>query len=449
MSMNRSSQASCSDSSVFFQKNAFMQEEKNNGTATVVPAGELMNLFSAAQESYQEAQIRTAEENKGFSRTEFFKLDKLGTYRLRILPAIPSADGTIDRKSYECPVHQMLLEIQKPSSGGKAQSVYVNAVRATDAGLPVDIIDTYRKAAVAAAKEAGDEKLAEKIAGGNYGGGLKYSYAHCAYIFDLNERAKGVQLLTLSHSQYKELDDRKFKLWQKKLAKNPGYPCPISSIKDAYPVEIEKKKNGQKTEYVISIDNESDTDELSIEELTALMNTPRLSEAVVRYSRYQFGATIEFLKQCDVKYGLQVMDTDEMKEAIAQLEKAIPKTDTSSFSFDKRSKDDKETEESGALSLDMLFDRFDALQEQSLGDKTEGGQELRGMIRTFIEQEKLDIRVTRTTTNAALLEMIEKEMQGPGEEPEPAETGTQETPVEESAAPVAAVSEETTPRRRR
>ena len=34
-----------------FQKNAFMQEEKNNGTATVVPAGELMNLFSAAQES--------------------------------------------------------------------------------------------------------------------------------------------------------------------------------------------------------------------------------------------------------------------------------------------------------------------------------------------------------------------------------------------------------------
>jgi len=49
-----------------------------------------------------------------------------------------------------------------------------------------------------------------------------------------------------------------------------------------------------------------------------------------------------------------------------------------------------------------------------MGDKTEGGQELRGMIRTFIEQEKLDIRVTRTTTNAALLEMIEKEMQDRG-----------------------------------
>lgn len=427
-----------------------MQEEKNNGTATSVPASDLTNLFMDSQESYQEAQIRTAEENKGFSKTDFFKMDKLGTYRLRILPAIPSADGSIARKSYEYPVHQMLLEIEKPSSGGKPQYIYVNAVRATDAGFTLDIIDTYRKAAVAAAKDSGDEKLAEKIAGGNYGGGLKFSYAHCAYIFDLNERAKGVQLLTLSHSQYKELDDRKFKLWQKKLAKNPNYPCPVSSVRDAYPVEIEKKKNGQKTEYAISIDNESDPDELSIEELTALMNTPRLPEVVLRYTRYQLGATIEYLKQCDTKYGLQVMETDEMKEAIATLEAELPKTDTSSFSFDKRSKDAKENAESDALSLDMLLDRFDRLQEQSLGDKTEEGQELRAMIRTFIEQEKLGIRVTRTTTNEVLLDMIENQMQKQGEEPEPqASAGTDKTPAEEPAATWEGVSEEPAPRRRR
>ena len=214
-------------------------------------------------------------------------------------------------------------------------------------------------------------------------------------------------------------------------------------------MEIEKKKNGQKTEYAISIDNESDPDELSMEELTMLMNTPRLPEIVLRYTRYQLGATIEYLKQCDIKYGLQVMETDEMKEAIAKLEEELPKTDTSSFSFDKRSKDAKENAESGALSLDMLFDRFDQLQEQSLGDKTEEGQELRTMIRTFIEQEKLGVRVTRTTTNAALLEMIEQEMQQPGEEPEPANAGPQETPVEEPAATRAEATEEPAPRRRR
>lgn len=138
-----------------------------------------------------------------------------------------------------------------------------------------------------------------------------------------------------------------------------------------------------------------------------------------------------------------------MKEAIATLEAELPKTDTSSFSFDKRNKDAKENAESGALSLDMLLDKFDRLQEQSLGDKTEQGQELRAMIRTFIEQEKLGVRVTRTTTNAALLEMIEKEMQGPGEEPEPAEARAEETPAGEPDAAGEQATEEPAPRRRR
>lgn len=424
-----------------------MQEEKNNSAVAAAPVENLEGLFLGSQETYQEAQVRTAEESRTFAKTEFFKLDKLGTYKLRILPVAPSADGSIDRKSYEYPVHQMLLEIERPSSGGKAQYVYATAVRATDAGFSLDIIDTYRKAAVAAAKETGDEKLAEKIAGGSFGGGLKYSYVHCMYIFDMNERAKGLQLLTLSHSQYKELDDRKFKLWQKKLAKNPKYPCPVSSVKDAYPVEIEKKKNGQKTEYIISIDNESEQDELSIEELTMLMNAPRLPEIVLRYTRYQLGATVEFLKQCDTKYGLQIMDTEEMKEAIATLDAELPKSDTGSFSFDKRNKDAKENAENSTLSLDMLFDRFEQLQAQSLGDKTEEGQELRGMIRSFIEQEKLGVRVTRTTTNQMLLDMIEEAMQQTGEKTE--EPQAEQPAGEAPSAPEEPAPEDTASGRRR
>ena len=425
-----------------------MQEQNCKDAATTVSMDNLENLFLGSQETYQEAQIRTAEENKSFARTEFFRMDKLGTYKLRILPVAPSADGTTSRKSYEYPVHQMLLEIEKPTASGKKQYAYSTAVRATDAGFSLDIIDTYRKLAIAAAKDLGDEELAEKIAGGSFGGGLKFSYVHVMYALDMNERAKGAQLLTLSHSQYKELDDRKFKLWQKKLAKNPKYPCPVSSVKDAYPVEIEKKKNGQKTEYVISIDNESDPDELSIEELTMLMNTPRLPEVALRFTRYQLGAGVEFLKQCDTKYGLQVMDTDEMKEAIATLEAELPKSDTSSFSFDKRNKDAKENAEGGTLSLDMLFDRFEQLQAQSLGDKTEEGQELRGMIRSFVEQEKLGARVTRTTTNQMLLDMIEQEMQKSGERTE--EPVNEETvAAEESSAAAETASGESAARRRR
>lgn len=409
------------------------------------------DLFLNSQESYQEAQARAAEENKSFVKTEFFRMDKLGVYRLRILPVAPHADGTTDRKAYEYPVHQLLLELEKPTTGTKAQYMYVSVPRATDAGYSLDIIDTYRKAAITSANENGDEKLAEKIAGGSFGGGLKFGYGHALYVYDMDERAKGIQLLTLSHSQYKDLDERKFKLWSKKLAKNPSYPCPVSSVYNAYPIEIEKKKSGNKTEYLINIDNESDTDVLSKEELTALLNAPRIPEIIYRYSRYQFEATIEFLKQCDKKYGLGVMELEEMKEAVETLRAELSKEDASSFTFDKRSKDSKNNAENSAIGLDDLFDRFDELQEQGLGDKTEEGQELRTLIRGFIEQEKLGIRVTRSTTNQDLLDQIEEAVQG-GTQSEEESSQADDTPTTETDEPVPAKEEsrpEPRPRQRR
>lgn len=391
-------------------------------------------LFLSSQESYAQAQQRAQEENKSFARTEFFRMDKLGIYRLRVMPIAPNVDGSVARPGYEYPVHQLLLELEKPTSGGKSSFMYVTVPRATDAGYPLDLIDTYRRAAVADAKAQGDEKLADKIGGGSFGGGLKYSYGHAMYILDLSERAKGMQLLTLSHSQFKDLDERKFKLWQKKLVKNPSYPCPVSSVYDAYPIEIEKKKNGGKTEYLIGIDNEADTDVLSKEELTALMGAPRIPEVIYRYSRYQAEATIEFLRQCDIRYGMNLMESNEMKDAVDTLLAALPKEDTSSFSFDKRTKDNKENPAAGAATLDDLFDRYEGLQAEGLGDRTEQGQELRGLIRAYIEQEGLSIRVTRSTSNKDLLEMIEEVMQGP-------------VPQEPADAPGIEPAEE--PRRRR
>lgn len=402
-------------------------------------------LFVAAQESYEEAQQRALEENKTFSKTEYFRMDKLGVYRLRILPIAPNPDGTSDRRTYEYPVRQLLMELEKPTTGNaKPASMYVTVPRTTDAGYSIDLIDTYRKLAVAEAQERGDDKLAEKIGGGSFGGGLKFNYGHAMYILDLNERAKGIQMLTLSHSQFKELDERKFKLWQKKLVKSPGFPCPISSVYNAYPVEIEKKKNGGKTEYLIEIDNEAENDVLTTEELTKLMSMSRIPEIIYHYSRYQYEATIEYLKQCDKKYGLPIMEEEEMKAAIEQLGAELPKEDTSSFSFDKRTRDAKENaSNSGGIQLDELFARYDELVDRDLSDKTEEGQELRGLIRSFIEQEKLPVRITRSTSNQELLDLIEAALEAmpatdpapadpaPSPQPEPAAEPAAETPIPE------------------
>ena len=150
------------------------EEEKNNGMEGM----SVEEMFLGVQESYQEAQLRAQEENRAFARTEFFRMDKFGTYRLRILPIAPNPDGSPTRPGYEYPVHQLLLELEKPATGNKPQKMYVTVTRATDAGYSVDPIETYRRMAVEAAKEDGDDKLAEKIAGGSFGGGLKYSYGH-------------------------------------------------------------------------------------------------------------------------------------------------------------------------------------------------------------------------------------------------------------------------------
>lgn len=395
------------------------------------------DLFLGLQESYAEAQTRAQEESRSFAKTEFFRFDKLGTYRIRILPIAPDVqEGAVGRRGYEYPVRQLLMELQRPNSGDKPQNTYVTVCRATDAGHTLDLIDTYRLLAVEVAKVSGDEKLAEKIGGGSFGGGLKFNYGHAMYIIDLKERAKGIQLLTLSHSQFKELDERKFKLWEKKIAKNPQHPCPISSVYNAYPVEVEKRKNGGKTEYYISIDNESDPETLTREEMTMLVNAPRIPEVVCRYTRYHFEATLEFLTQCDVRYGLQVMQSEEMTAAIETFRAEIPKEDTSSFSFDKRSKEARENADSNALTIESLCSRFEELKAQGLGDRTEEGQELRAAIRSFIEQEKLPVRVTRSATNDELLDMIEDALgdragneEVPAEEPQTTTEQDEEAPL--------------------
>lgn len=73
----------------------------------------------------------------------------------------------------------------------------------------------------------------------------------------------------------------------------------------------------------------------------------------------------------------------------------------------------------------------------------EEGQELRGLIRAFIEQEKLAIRVTRSTTNSDLLDQIEHALEGKESSDEPEDSQKHEEQEDTPAEP------ETTGRSRR
>ncbi|MDR1089801.1 MAG: hypothetical protein LBL79_01885 [Prevotella sp.] len=393
------------------------------------------DVFSQVQETYEEAKKKSASESG--NRTKHFRMTGDGTHNVRILPLAPviDKDGNalpMTRKGYEYPIKDMVLKIVGKDNKGKEKTTYVNVCNANYAfpDLKCDLIDEY--VSVACEKYSSDEALIKKVKESSFNGGLKWNSNRCMYILDADKRADGIQILSLSYSQYKDLEDRKIKLWEKLLKKRKA-PCPVSSVEDAYLVEITRKTEKKKTEYSFNIDAVSDVDVLSDEELQALLDAPRLPEALYRYTRFHLEATVAFLKQFDEKLQIEVMSDDRIADCIDKIKMTLPADDTSHFTFDGSA--DNSSAQSGSNGIDALWDAYDRLEETGLDDKSEEGQDLRADIKEFIESKGLDVTVSRKKTNLDLLQEIEdvsseagdNDKQGAEPEPEP------EEPAEEAA----------------
>ena len=402
-----------------------------------------LDLFVGVQETYEEALKKSTEESSSFAKTKHFRMDSVGTYSVRILPLAPTQqpDGTyaLDRKGYEYPTKTQLLRLVNPAPKSKKdQNFFVTVTQAKYVGLSVDLIDTYLE--VAQEKYGDDEKLIKKINGSGFEGGLKWNSQRAMYVIDNENKKEGIQLLTLSYSQYKDLEERKLDIWKKLCKKNPKTPCPISSIQGAYPVEITRKEENKKTSYSFSIDTLSDTIALTEDEVQALLDTPRLPEVLYRYSRFHLEATIEFLKQYDEKNEIDIMGSKKIAEAIEKIKMELPADDKSHFSFDKKErKGEGDSEESGEVTLDSLWNRWEDLNDKGIGDKSEEGQNLRDDIRAFIDDNDLRVRVTRGKSNQECLEEIEDALeaaksapQNEDEEEAPAEVPANDGDAEEA-----------------
>lgn len=367
-------------------------------------------LFAENQETYEEAVKKSTDESQSFQRTKHFRMDSAGTYTVRILPLAPTEqpDGSykLERKGYEYPVKTQVLKLDNPRpTGKKDKQFFVNICHSSYAGLSVDLIDTYLQ--VAENKYGSDEKLMKKIKGSGFDGGLKWNSQRAMYILDLDNREEGIHLLILSYSQYKDLEDRKLAIWKKLLEKNPKCLCPISSLEDAFPVEITRKEENKKTTYTFNIDTISGAEPLSEEEVSSLLETQRIPAAIYRYSRFHMEATIEFLKQYDAKMEMDVMSSKEITEAIEKIKMELHPDDKSHFSFDKKERNSSDNEEPSDNELDSLWNLWEKLNERGIGDKSEEGQDLRDAIREYIDANELNVRVTRGKTNEDLLNDIE------------------------------------------
>lgn len=367
-------------------------------------------LFAENQETYEEAVKKSTDESQSFQRTKHFRMDSAGTYTVRILPLAPAEqpDGSykLERKGYEYPVKTQVLKLDNPRpTGKKDKQFFVNICHSSYAGLSVDLIDTYLQ--VAENKYGSDEKLMKKIKGSGFDGGLKWNSQRAMYILDLDNREEGIHLLILSYSQYKDLEDRKLAIWKKLLEKNPKCLCPISSLEDAFPVEITRKEENKKTTYTFNIDTISGAEPLSEEEVSSLLETQRIPAAIYRYSRFHMEATIEFLKQYDAKMEMDVMSSKEITEAIEKIKMELHPDDKSHFSFDKKERNSDDNEEPSDNELDSLWNLWEKLNERGIGDKSEEGQDLRDAIHEYIDANELNVRVTRGKTNEDLLNDIE------------------------------------------
>lgn len=407
-------------------------------------------LFAQVKQTYVEAEEK-AKQEAGSPRVERFRIGEDGEYTVRILPLAPvlDSDGNVlplDRKGYEYPIRQLFLGIETASKkGGKKKVMNIPVIRTTDKGVDfsVDLIDTYVK--IAKEMYGDDEDLIKLITSNSFSGGLKWNYQHAIMLLDLTsekERAKGPQLWQCSHSLYKTIDEAKMRLWRDLREDGEQETCPISWFTDAYPVKVIRKNNNGKTDYDIEIGRK--TANVKEEEVEKLLELPRIPEQIFRYTRYQMEATLVFLKQYDEKHDMKVCEEPDFKEAVEKLKGELPADDNSHFDISKDSKEAKEE-----ITINSLWNEYDAIVDQDLGEKSDEYQELREKIRQFIEDNNLDVRISRSKNNQQILEEIEDALDEMDKAPvkqskqveEEEEEEQEEKPVKRAPKPKAKVEE--------
>lgn len=399
----------------------------------------------SAFEAFQQTQLTFAEagekakQEAGAPKVERFRMGEDGEYSIRVLPLAPSFDNEgnilpMDRKGYEYAVHQFFLGIKVPNKKGKKpKKLSIPVIRTTDkeVGKSVDLLDTYVK--IAKEMYGDDEALMKLLTSSSYEGGIRWNYQHALMVLDVSsdkERAKGPQVWQCSHSQYKDLDAAKMRLWAELKADDGQDTCPISGFTDAYPVKVIRKTENNKTSYTIEIGRK--TLDITEAEAEKLLELPRLPEQLYRYTRYQMEATLAFLQQYDEEHDMEVCKEPDFIEAVETLKGELPADDTSHFDLANASGKDSDKDE---VTIDSLYNEYDSIVDQGLNEKSDEYQELREKIRMFIEAKDLDVRISRTKNNLQLLEEIDEALDAqakqpkeqPKEDPTPAPAPAPET----------------------
>jgi hypothetical protein len=157
-----------------------------------------------------------------------------------------------------------------------------------------------------------------------------------------------------------------------------------------------------------------------------------LPEIIYRYTRFHLEATIAFLEQYDEKLQIDVMSDKRIADCIDKIKMTFPADDVSHFSFDGNSNNSGAASKTSGISA--LWDIYDNLVEEGLDDKSDEGQNLRAEIKKFIEENELEVVISRRSLNEELLDEIEKCL-SKGDDKSKKETPADSEPEEQETEP--------------
>ena len=405
----------------------------------------VFEVFEQTAETLQEAEERSRLE-QGRPQVDRFRTSEDGTYSVRVLPLAPEVERNekgeiisvkpLEDKGFEYPLQQLFLDIQLPEKNGKARKISVPVIRSSAKPISMsgDLIDTYIN--IVREKYANDEDVVKKVTSGSFEGGLKWSHQRVMYILNLEEKTPKIMLYQVSYAQYKQIDDARIRLWKEERDDNENAGCPLTSISNAYPLTIIRNTKNNKVEYNFELARKKRP--LKEEEAIALLEAPKIPEIIYHFSRYQLEAEKVALEQYDERHKLSVTSEQEFKDMYDQLLGELPKDDNSHFDLNTVGKEEKGAD--GDVTLDSLFERYDEIADKGLGKTSDEYKALREDIRMFVQENNVDVYLSRNMDNLEMLEAIEKAVKEGAFKKEPEK---EDTPDEKEEPKVE------TPRRRR
>lgn len=344
---------------------------------------------------------------------EFFRIEKSNTdYDIRILPAHPDSEAA-KKNQYGTKVYSALLKLALPQDSSKFAYVKVFDPSLVFGDECPNLMLSYRNAVSDKYPELKDEAGKSTF---------HFGFKNDAYVlmYVLPKGESDIHLFECKLTLFDAIESAKMTTWNKLAAKDGGWEfCPITDFEKSYGLTLKKEGKGTSTKYSAMIDNFEGPTEIP-EDILNKITDAKMFEDIISFDNRMLEAFIIYAKQFEDRHEIEesVVDSEDFMKIIDNVKSFIPASDTSKFEF----KDDvgEDDEKSDDDIIDSIMDSIEDVDVANAEDVLDVikkisdsgielkafGRSLRSFFKDIIEEQSIDIKVTRKVSDNDLLESI-------------------------------------------